>query len=144
MNGSVPAWPTASVPDSVPSVAPAVSPPLSPWAGFEPGSEWDGSLVVVVVVVLVVVVLVAVAAVVVTAGGTGAGPGCGCGPGSPQLPERWLLSACTSTSWPPEHGAALWGWLLPGPCRTVVAFPPFFSAICPAVCPFPYRFVLSD
>jgi hypothetical protein len=82
---------------------------------------------------------------VAVGGGVGPGSGCGCGVGPPpQLPERWLFSACTSTSCPPEHGAALWGWLLPGPCSDVLSAAPFFSAICPAVWPFPYCFVLSD
>jgi hypothetical protein len=38
----------------------------------------------------------------------------------------------------------LWGWLLPGPWSTAVPAAPFRSAILPAVCPFPYTFVLSD
>jgi hypothetical protein len=83
--------------------------------------------VVVVMDADVDVVVVFDVVAVVTTGGPGFG--CGCGAGSPQPPERWLLNACTSTSWPPEHGAALCGWLFPGPCRTVVAFAPFFSAI---------------
>jgi len=38
----------------------------------------------------------------------------------------------------------LCGWLLPGPCRTVLGAAPFWIAICPAVLPLPYSFVLSD
>ena len=86
MKGSVAAWPAFSVAERVPSVSLANAPSLSPCAGFEPGSECDGSCAGVVVVVVVVVV---------TTGGPGFG--CGCGTGSPQLPERWLFSACTST-----------------------------------------------
>jgi hypothetical protein len=58
VNGSVAAWPTPWVADRTLSVAPAVSPPLSPCDGFEPGSEWDGSFVVVVVDVDAAVVVV--------------------------------------------------------------------------------------
>ena len=39
---------------------------------------------------------------------------------------------------------ALWGWLLPGPCRIVDGAAPFAIAICPAVLPLPYSFVLFD
>ena len=123
---------------------PVLPAPDCPGAGFEPGSEWDGSFVVVGVSVVVVTDVDVV--VVVTGGpglgpGTGVGPGCGCGPGSPQLPERWLFSACTSTSCPLEHGAALWGWLLPGPWRLVLGAAPFWMAIWPAFLPLPYSFV---
>ena len=140
-----------SVAESTPSLCPprpdeeATAPADSPPAGFEPGSECDGFCSVVVVVVVVVVVAVVV--VVVTTGGapgSGCGCGCGCGVDPPQLPARWLLSACTSTSCRPEHGASLCGWLLPGPWSTAFPAAPFCSAICPAVCPLPYCFVLSD
>lgn len=62
--------------------------------------------------------------------GLGAGDGVGEGVGPSQLaPWRWLLSAWTSTSWPPLQGAVLWGWLLPGPCSTAVADDAFPAAI---------------
>ena len=54
------------------------------------------------------------------------------------------MSAWTSILCPPEHGAALCGWLLPGPCSFVVGAAPFFAAICPAVAPLPYCFVSLD
>ena len=148
VNGSVAAWPMRSVADRDP---PSVSPAASVWLGAPPGSDGGGfcSPVVVVDGVVVKVVVVGVSAgdgsddcfgpgfgpgVGVGAGvGVGPGSGCGCGVGSPQLPERWLFSACTSASWPPEQGAALCGWLLPGPCSDVLPAAPFFSAISPAV-----------
>src|SRR5690349_15079610 len=113
--------------------APLVDEPPPPCVGFEAGS--DGLVVVTVAVVVVVVVLV----LVVTAGGPGSGlgagvgSGCGCGVGPSHVPERWLFRAWTSTSWPPEHGASLCGWLFPGPCSTALPGAPFCSAIPPAV-----------
>jgi hypothetical protein len=77
-------------------------------------------------------------------GGFGVGFGLGVGVGPPQVPTRCAFSAWTSTSWPPAHGAALCGWLLPGPCRTVLGFAPLCIAIPPAVWPFPYCFVSFD
>src|SRR5580765_4864653 len=68
---------------------------------------------------------------------TGFGVGCGGGDALPQLPPRLPFNACTSTSCPPEQGEALCGWLLPGPCRTVLGAAPFPCAICPAVLPLP-------
>jgi hypothetical protein len=51
------------------------------------------------------------------------------------------LRACTSTMCGPH--AVLCGWLLPGPYS--VAFPnPACVAICPAVWPLPYSFVMLD
>ncbi|MFL6011425.1 MAG: hypothetical protein ACJ734_06510 [Gaiellaceae bacterium] len=49
--------------------------------------------------------------------GAGPGPGCGCGAGvgvgpgagAPHPPARLPFKACTSTSCPPLHGAALCG-----------------------------------
>ena len=62
----------------------------------------------------------------------------------PQAPVRRPFSAWTLTSWPPEHGAALWGWLFPGPCSLVEGDAPWCRAIPPAVCPLPYSFVALD
>ena len=51
------------------------------------------------------------------------------------------FSACTSNvGFAPGH-TGLWGWLLPGPYRLVVALAPFCMAICPAVLPLPYSLV---
>ncbi len=147
VNGSVAAWPICSVADLEP---PCVPPAASPSAVGVPASACGGFCSPVVVVEGVVVTLVAVVTVGNPGSGDGVGPdigpgvglgpgvgpgsGCGCGVGSPpQPPERRLFSACTSTSWPPEQGAALCGWLLPGPCSDVLPAAPFFSAICPAV-----------
>ena len=55
--------------------------------------------------------------------------------------ELFAFSAWTSTSWPPAQGAAVCGWLFPGPCSTVLGAAPFLCAISPAVRPFPYCFV---
>ena len=122
MKGSVPASPAACVLDSTPCVVELWPPALEP--GFEPD---------VVVVELVVVVVVVVVGVGPGSGvGSGFGFGFGSGFGSDVLPHLALclpFSACTSTSWPPEQGAALCGWLLPGPCRTVEPGAPFFCAI---------------
>ena len=41
------------------------------------------------------------------------------------------FNACTSTSCPPAQGQALCGWLLPGPCSTVLGPAPFRCAISP-------------
>src|SRR4029077_11869608 len=68
---------------------------------------------------------------------TGFGVVCGGGDVFPQLPPRLPFNACTSTSCPPAQGEALCGWLLPGPCSTVLGAAPFPSAICPAVLPLP-------
>jgi hypothetical protein len=62
----------------------------------------------------------------------------------PHDPCRFPFNAWTSTSWPPEHGDALCGWLLPGPWSRVVFAAPFCIAIWPAVLPLPYNFVSSD
>jgi hypothetical protein len=138
VNGSVAAWcADARMALLCPLCASdvATAPGASSPAGFEPGSRAGGVWC-----------------------GTGR-PEFGCGSGAwsgvevgsgdgaaaPQLPPwRWLRSAWTSTSWRPVQGIALCGWLLPGPWSTSVPAAPFLSAICPAVWPFPYPFVLSD
>lgn len=104
MKGSVAASPAAWVLESTPCVV-----ELLPLPRGEPG--------VVVVVVGVVVVVVVLVVVVVGVGpgsgfgfGVGSGVGFGFGFGSGVLPHFALflpLSACTSTSWPPEQGVAL-------------------------------------
>lgn len=130
VKGRVAASPAACVLDSTPCVVelelcpPAIDP------GLEPGVVVVGGVAVVVVTVVVVV-----------GGGVGPGFGLGSGVGSgvgfgsgfgsgvlPHFPPCLPFRACTSTSWPPKQGAALCGWLLPGPCRTVEPGAPFFCA----------------
>jgi hypothetical protein len=108
VKGSVAASPAAWVLESTPCVVELLPLPRGE-PGFEPG--------VVVVVVGVVVVVVVLVVVVVGVGpgsgfgfGVGSGVGFGFGLGSGVLPHFALflpLSACTSTSWPPEQGVAL-------------------------------------
>ena len=127
-----PASPAARVLDSTPCV---VEVELSPPA-FEPSCE-PGVVAIGVVVVVAVVLVVVVGGVGPGFGlgsgfGSGLGSGFGSGFGSGVLPHFALclpFSACTSTSWPPEQGDALCGWLLPGPCRSVEPDAPFFCAI---------------
>ena len=111
MKGSVAAFPAACVLESTPFVAEL--PPLPPLPRGEPGFEPGVVVVGVVVGVVVVVVVVVLVVVVVGVGpgfGFGFGVGSGFGLGSGVLPHFALflpLSACTSTSWPPEQGVAL-------------------------------------
>ena len=76
----------------------------------------------------------------------GSGVGFGVGPGGllPQRAECRPWRAWTSRSCPPAQGAALCGWLLPGPWSTVLPGAPWSMAMPPAVCPFPYSLVSSD
>lgn len=105
MKGSVAASPAAWVLESTPCVV-----ELPPLPRGEPGFEPDVVVGVVVVALVVVVVGVGPGSGFGFGVGSDVGFGFGSGFGSDVLPQFALflpLSACTSTSWPPEQGVAL-------------------------------------